>query len=153
VANTYTQIFIQIVFAVKYRESLIPSIHREELHKYMTGIVQKRGHKMLAVFCMPDHTHLFVGMKPTQSISDLTRDVKAASSGLINEKKWVSKRFEWQNGFGAFSYSPGDIDTVVKYILNQEEHHKNVRFPQEYLAMMDECKIDFDSRYLFDWLE
>jgi putative transposase len=152
-ANTYTQIFIQIVFAVKYRESLIPPSHREELHKYITGIVQQRKHKMLAVFCMPDHTHLFVGMKPTQSISDLTRDVKAASSGLINDKGWVQKKFEWQNGFGAFSYSLDAIDRVVKYILNQEEHHKNVRFQQEYLALMEEFRVDYDSRYLFDWLE
>ena len=152
-ANTYTQIFIQIVFAVKRRESLILPCYREELHKYMTGIVQQRNHKMLAVFCMPDHTHLFVGMKPTQSVSDLTRDVKAASSGLINDKGWAKKKFEWQNGFGAFSYSHDAIYRVVKYILNQEQHHKNVRFQQEYLALMDEFKIDYDSRYVFDWLE
>jgi putative transposase len=152
-ANTYTQIFIQIVFAVKYRESLIPPEHREELHKYITGIVQQRNHKMLAVFCMPDHAHLFVGMKPTQSISDLTRDVKAASSGLINEKGWATKRFQWQNGFGAFSYSCNAIDNVVKYILNQEEHHRKVPFKTEYLKLMEEFEIDYEAQYLFDWLE
>jgi putative transposase len=119
----------------------------------MTGIVQQRNHKMLAVFCMPDHAHLFVGMKPTQSVSDLTRDVKAASSGLINERQWAGKQFQWQNGFGAFSYSVDAIDTVVKYILNQEAHHKDQRFQQEYLELLKEFEIDYDAQYLFDWIE
>ncbi len=152
-ANTYTQIFIQIVFAVKYRECLIPAARREELHKYITGIVQHRNHKMLAVFCMPDHTHLFVGMKPTQSVSDLARDVKAASSGLINERGWAPRQFQWQNGFGAFSYSPDAVDRVVKYILNQENHHMKIRFQQEYLALLREFEVDHDAQYLFDWLD
>jgi REP element-mobilizing transposase RayT len=122
--NTYTQIYIQIVFAVKGRENLISKSHREELHKYITGIVQKREQKMLSIFCMPDHTHLLVGLKPLIAISDLTRDIKAGSSNFINDKKWVKGKFNWQEGFGAFSYSRSQIDTVIKYILNQEEHHK-----------------------------
>jgi REP element-mobilizing transposase RayT len=122
--NTYTQIYIQIVFAVKGRENLISKSHREELHKYITGIVQKREQKMLSIFCMPDHTHLLVGLKPSIAISDLTRDIKAGSSNFINDKKWVKGKFNWQEGFGAFSYSRSQIDTVIKYIFNQEEHHK-----------------------------
>jgi putative transposase len=151
-ANTYTQIFIQIVFAVKHRQCLIPPEHREELHKYITGVVQNRHHKMLAVFCMPDHAHLFVGMKPNQSVSDLTRDVKAASSGFINERAWVDKKFEWQNGFGAFSYSIDAMHRVVNYILNQEEHHRKLAFEDEYLELMQEFQIQYDSKYLFEWI-
>ncbi len=103
--NTYSQIYIQIVFAVKGRENLISKLHREELHKYITGIVQNREQKMLSIFCMPDHTHLLVGLKPTISISDLTRDIKAGSSKFMNDNHWVKSKFNWQEGFGAFSYS------------------------------------------------
>lgn len=152
-ANTYTQLYIQIVFAVKYRESLIPPAHRDQLHKYITGIVQQRNHKMLSVFCMPDHAHVFVGMKPTQSISDLTRDIKAASSGFINENNWINKPFQWQNGFGAFSYSKESIDNVVRYILNQEAHHKTIAFREEYLQLLREFDICYDDRFLFKWLD
>ena len=116
-ANTYSQIYIQIVFAVKGRQNLIPKAHREELHKYITGIVSHREQKLLSVFCMPDHTHLLIGMKPSVSVSDLTRDIKAGSSGFINEKNWIRGKFQWQEGFGAFSYSKSQIDTVVAYIL------------------------------------
>ena len=122
--NTYTQIYIQIVFAVKGRENLISKSHREELHKYITGIVQKLEQKMLSIFYMPDHIHLLVGSKPSMAISDLTKDIKAGSSNFINDKKWLKGKFNWQEGFGAFSYSRSQIDTVIKYILNQEEHHK-----------------------------
>lgn len=103
--NTYTQIYIQIVFAVQGRNNLIQAKNREELHKFITGIVQNREHKMLAVFCMPDHIHILVGLKPTQSISDLVRDIKAGSSKFINDNKWIKGKFSWQNGYGAFSYS------------------------------------------------
>jgi len=122
--NTYSQIYIQIVFAVKGRLNLIPKQCREELHKYITGIVQNREQKTLSVFCMPDHTHLLVGLKPSIAISDLARDIKAGSSNFINDSKWMSGKFNWQEGFGAFSYSRSHIDTVIKYILNQEEHHR-----------------------------
>lgn len=152
-ANTYTQLYIQIVFAVKYRESLIPPAHRDQLHKYITGIVQQRSHKMLSVFCMPDHAHVFVGMKPAQSISDLTRDIKAASSGFINENKWINKPFQWQNGYGAFSYSRESVDTVVRYILNQEAHHKAFSFNDEYRQLLKEFDVSYDERYLFDRLD
>lgn len=117
--NTYSQIYIQIVFAVKGRLNLIPKQCREELHKYITGIVQNREQKMLSVFCMHDHTHLLVGLKPSIAISDLARDIKAGSSNFINDSKWMSGKFNWQEGFGAFSYSRSHIDTVIKYILTR----------------------------------
>lgn len=123
-ANTYTQIFIQIVFAVKGRQNLIPVESREELHKFITGIVQHRSQKLFAVFAMPDHIHMLVSVKPTILISDLVRDIKAGSSKFINDKKWMNYKFNWQEGYGAFSYSKSSVDLVVKYILNQEEHHK-----------------------------
>ena len=130
-ANTFTQLYIQIVFAVQGRQSLIPKRHKDELDKYITGIVQKeeRGHKLLAINGMPDHVHLLVGLNPKQALSDLVRDVKASSSGFIKEKRWLQGRFSWQEGFGAFSYSRSHLDKVVKYVLNQrniieEEHSK-----------------------------
>lgn len=151
--NTYTQIYIQIVFAVKGRQNLIASSNREELHKYITGIVQKRKHKLLAIFCMPDHIHLLVGLNPSQSISDLARDVKSASSGFINEKGWLRNKFNWQEGYGAFSYSKNQIDNVVNYILKQEEHHSKKSFKAEYLDFLKEFEIDYNEMYLFEWLD
>ncbi len=151
--NTYSQIYIQIVFAVKGRESLISNIHREELHKYITGIVQNRGQKMLSIFCMPDHVHLLIGLKPSISISDLVRDIKAGSSNFINQQHWVKGKFNWQEGFGAFSYSKSQIDTVIKYILSQEEHHKKTTFREEYFDFLKKFEIDYDEKYLFEWIE
>jgi putative transposase len=151
--NTYSQLYVQIVFPVKGRQNLISTKHREELQKYITGIVQNRGQKMLAVFCMPDHTHLLIGMKPSISISDLIRDVKAGSSHFISDKKWVQGKFNWQEGFGAFSYSKSHIDNVVKYILNQEEHHKRKSFKEEYMEFLKNFEIEYDEKYLFDWIE
>lgn len=151
--NTYSQIYIQIVFAVKGRENLIPKNNREELHKYITGIVQNRGQKMLAIFCMPDHTHLLVGLKPSITISDLVRDVKTGSSIFINDRKWVKGKFNWQEGFGAFSYSISQLDSVVKYILNQEEHHRKSTFKQEYLDFLEKFEINFEEKYLFEFVE
>lgn len=152
-ANTYSQIYIQIVFAVKGRQNLISKGNREELHKYITGIVTKREQKMLAIFAMPDHVHILVGIKPTIAISDLVRDIKAGSSGFINENKWVGGKFNWQEGFGCFSYSKSHLDNVVKYILNQEEHHHNKTFKEEYLDFLQKFEIEYDEKYLFEWLD
>lgn len=152
-ANTYTQIYIQIVFAVKGRQNLIIKENREELHKFITGIVSNRGQKLFAVFAMPDHVHILVSVGPTISISDLVRDIKAGSSKFINEKKWMNEKFNWQEGYGAFSYSKSGVDTVVKYILNQEEHHKNKSFKNEYLDFLEKFEIEYDSKYLFEWIE
>jgi len=151
-ANTYSQIYIHIIFAVQGRQNLIHKSHREELHKYITGIVQKRGQKMLAVFCMPDHAHLFTGMKPSISISDFVRDVKAGSSKFINDSKWVQGKFNWQEGFGAFSYSRSQIDTVMKYILRQEEHHRRRTFKEEYVELLKKFSVEYDEQYLFRWV-
>jgi len=152
-ANTYTQIYVQIVFAVEGRQNLIAPEHRDALHKYITGIVSKRGQKLFSIFCMPDHIHILIGMKPSIALSDLVRDIKAGSSGFINEKKWVRGRFNWQEGFGAFSYSRSQIDRVCKYILNQESHHQKSTFNHEYLNLLKKFDVDFDEKYLFEWIE
>ena len=151
--NTYTQIYIQIVFAVKGRQNLIAKQNREELHKYITGIVQNREQKMLSIFSMPDHTHLLISLKPSISISDVVRDIKAGSSKFINDSNWIKGKFNWQEGFGAFSYSKSQIDNVIKYILNQEEHHKKQTFKEEYLDFLHKFEIEFDEKYLFEWIE
>lgn len=152
-ANTYSQIYIQIVFAVAGRQNLIPAAHREELHKYISGIVDRRGQKMLSIFCMPDHAHILIGMRPSISISDLTRDIKAGSSNFINDKRWVRGHFNWQEGFGAFSYSRSQIDSVSKYILNQEEHHKRKSFKREYIGFLKKFEVEYDDDYLFEWID
>ena len=151
--NTYSQIYIQMVFAVKGRQCLIPKQHREEIHKYITGIVQKRENKMLSIFCMPDHTHILVGLNPSISVSDLVRDVKAISSKFITDNNFVKGKFNWQEGFGAFSYSRSQIDSVVKYILTQEEHHRNKSFKDEYFDFLKKFEIEYDEKYLFEWIE
>lgn len=135
------------------RQNIIPPQHREELHKYITGIIQQKKHKMLAIFCMPNHTHFLVGQNPAISYSDLMRDVKASSSGFINDKKWIQGKFNWQEGFGAFSYSRSQIDSVIKYILNQEKHHKKITFKEEYHDFLHKFKIEYDEKYLFEWHE
>ncbi len=151
-ANTYSQLIIQVVFAVKDRQNLLPKQHREELHKYITGIVQQHGHKLLAIFAMPDHVHLLVGLAPGTAVSDLVRDVKASSSKFINEKKWMPFKFAWQEGFGAFSYSRSQVDAVVQYILKQEEHHRKKTFREEYVEFLQKFEVDYKDQYLFDWL-
>ncbi len=152
-ANTYSQIYIQIVFAVKGRQNLIAKENREELHKFITGIVTNREQKLLAIFAMPDHVHILVGLKPSISISDLVRDIKAGSSKFINDSKWIKGKFNWQEGFGAFSYSKSNLDNVVKYILNQEERHQKKTFKNEYLDFLEKFEIEYDPKYLFDWVE
>ncbi len=152
-ANTYSQIYIQIVFVVQGRQNLIKKKHREELHKYISGIVKNRNQKMLSIFAMPDHIHLLVGLKPNISISDLVRDIKAGSSKFINESRWVNGKFNWQRGFGAFSYSKSEIDRVINYILNQEEHHKKEKFKEEYINFLKKFDIDYNEKYLFKWEE
>lgn len=152
-ANTYSQIYIQIVFTVKGRENLIKKENREELHKFITGIVSNREQKLLAIFAMPDHVHILIGIKPNITISDLVRDIKAGSSKFINDSKWINGKFNWQEGYGAFSYSKSHLDNVIKYILNQEEHHKKQTFKEEYLGFLEKFQIEYDERYLFEWIE
>ncbi|HEY0111272.1 MAG TPA: IS200/IS605 family transposase [Fibrella sp.] len=148
--NTYTQLYVQIVFAVKGRQNLIRKEFQDELHAYMIGVVQKRNAKMLAVYCMRDHTHLFIGFGPTLAISDLVRDVKASSSGFIKDKGWCRK-FEWQEGYGAFTYGQSQVRDVIQYVLNQEEHHRRRTFREEYLMFLERFEVPYDSRYVFEF--
>ncbi len=152
-ANTYSQVYIHIVFTVKGRQNLIRPEIREELHKYITGIITNRDQKLLSIFCMPDHTHLLIGLKPSISISDLVRDIKAGSSKFINDTKLIKGKFSWQEGFGVFSYSRSQIDTVIKYILNQEQHHTNKTFKEEYLEFLKKFAVEYDEKYLFEWID
>ncbi len=152
-ADTFSQIYLQFVFAVRQRESLIPREHKEELHKYISGLVQKRKAKMLAIHCMPDHTHLFVGFKPTILISDFVKEIKVESNEFINHKKWVRGKFSWQEGYGVFSYSHSHVDTVVKYVLNQEIRHRGKTFKEEYLEFLTKFKIRVEKKIIFQFIE
>jgi REP element-mobilizing transposase RayT len=152
-ANTYTQIHIQFVFAVKHRYGLIQTLWKDELYKYITGIVQNQQHKLLAINGMSDHLHLLVGLRPNQSISELMQDVKGSSSKWINERKLVQGKFEWQEGYGAFSYSVSQLKGVINYIEKQEEHHKIKSFKDEYINILKKAEIDFDEQYIFKELE
>jgi putative transposase len=148
-SNTYTQIHIHFVFAVKFRQGLIDNEWKEQLNKYITEIIQSNKHKLLAINGMPDHIHILIGMRPTQSISDLMKEVKQSSSLWINKNKFIKQHFEWQEGYGAFSYSKSQIDNVIKYINNQEEHHKKQSFKEEYLEILNKFEIEFDEKYIF----
>jgi putative transposase len=150
-ANTYTQLYIHLVFAVKGRESLIPREYKDELQKYITGIIQNHKHKLIAIENEPDHIHILVGLKPDQSISDLVKHIKTGSTIWLNEQTWITRRFYWQEGFGAFSYSRSQLDRVIAYIANQEAHHKKQTFREEYIAMLEAFGIPYDERYLFDF--
>lgn len=152
-ANTYSQIYLQFVFAALHRQSLISSYHKEELHKYITGLVQRRKSKMLAVHCMPDHLHLFVGFNPEMSISDFVKELKVESNQFINAKKWIAGKFAWQQGYGVFSYSQTQKDAVIKYIINQELHHRKKTFKTEYIELLERFEISFEHRFLFDFLD
>ena len=151
--NTFSQIYLQFVFAVKSRQSLTPKQHKEELHKYISALVQARKAKMLAIHCMPDHIHLFVGFKPSVLISDFVKEIKVKSNEFIYEKKWTNGNFNWQEGYGVFSYGHSQIDRVCKYVLNQEQHHKKKTFKQEYLQFLEKFAIPFEEKYLFEWIE
>jgi len=149
--GTFTQIYVQIVFAVQGRENLIVRPKQEELNKYISGIISGKGQKPIIVNGMPDHIHAFVGLKPSMAISDLVRDMKNNSSNYINDHKWVKGKFSWQEGYGAFSYSKKDIDKVYTYILNQETHHRKITFKEEYLDLLNQFGIEYNEKYLFEW--
>lgn len=151
--GTYSQIYIQVVFAVKGRENLIGKDWKDELHKYMAGIIKAKGQKSIIINGMPNHIHAFIGLKPSMAISDLVRDIKNNSSNFINERKFVKGKFSWQEGFGAFSYSQSHIENVYNYILNQEEHHRKKTFREEYLEILKNFQVEYNEKYLFDWIE
>ena len=152
-AHTFTQILIHCVFAVNHRESLIHPQVRECIEKYITGIVKNNRHKLLAIYCMPDHCHIVIGLDPQQSISDLIRDVKANSSKWINRQKFLHGKFNWQEGYGAFSYSKSQLDTVVKYVLNQPKHHQKKSFKEEYHEILEKFNLEYDENFLFEWID
>ena len=147
-ANTFTQIYIHFVFAVQNRISLIQPEWKDELYKYITGIIQKNGHKLITINGVANHVHIFIGYKPHQLIPDLIQDVKGSSSKWINEKKFIKGKFIWQQGYGAFSYSHSQIDQVVRYINNQEKHHKKHTFKEEYVLLLKKFNIQFDEKYI-----
>ena len=152
-ANTYTQIYIHVVFAVQGRQNLIRPEHKDELQKYMTGIVSRQNQKLIAINNMPDHFHLLIGQKPTIALSDLVGDIKSGSSGFINDRRWVPGKFAWQEGFGAFSYSHSQLTTVIRYIQNQEKHHAKRTFREEYVEMLEKFRVLYDERYVFNPIE
>ena len=151
-ANTYTQIYIQLIFAVKHRESLISASWKGRLHKYITGIVQNKKNKLIAINSMPDHIHIFIGLNPENAISDLVRDIKKDTTNFINNNIKLSFKFAWQEGYGAFSYSHSQIDYVVKYIVAQEKHHKKQTFRQEYEQFLQKFAIKYVDCYNFKWI-
>ncbi len=149
---TYTQIHIQFVFAVKFRDALIKHEWKEELYKYITGIIQNNKHKLLIINSMPDHIHILVGMRPNQSVSDLVNDIKTNSSKFINEKRFLPVRFEWQKGYGAFSYGKSQVENVINYINNQEKHHHKKSFREEYLDFLQKFEVEYNEEYIFNEL-
>ena len=148
-ANTYTQIYIHVVFAVEGRQNLIAPEHNDELQKYITGIVTAQKHKLITINNMPDHLHMLIGLRPDAALSDLVRDVKAGSSKFINEKHWVTGRFSWQEGFGAFSHARSQLDTVICYIQNQQKHHAKKSFRDEYMELLEKFGVEYDQKYIF----
>jgi putative transposase len=151
--GTFSQIYIQIVFAVKGRENLIENSWKTELHKYIAGTIKGKGQKPIIVNGMPDHIHAFVGLKPAMAISDLVRDIKNNASNFVNDHRFVKGKFAWQESYGAFSYSHSQIEKVYDYILNQEKHHQKKTFRQEYTDFLKKFEIEYDEKYLFEWYD
>lgn len=151
--GTFTQIYVQLVFSPKGRECLIRREIKAVLYKYINSTIQKLGHKVLNINGMPDHIHILIGLNPKQSISDLVRDVKRSSSLFINEKKWFPGKFQWQEGYGGFSYGKSQLKDVHDYINNQEFHHKKRSFREEYISFLEKFEIEYDKRFLFDFFD
>jgi len=148
-ANTYSQIYLQFVIVVQDRAHLIPNEHKDELCKYTTGIIQNKGHKLIALNGISTHLHIFVGFNPKDSIADFIKEVKRNATNFVNDKKWLRNKFSWQEGYGVFSYSHSQIDRVYRYIENQETHHKKISFREEYLSFLKKFGVDYDEQYIF----
>lgn len=148
-SNTYTQIHLQLIFAVKFKYGLIQKSWKDELYKYITGIIQNHHHKVLIINGMPDHIHILIGYRPTQSLPDLLQDIKGDSSKWINSKDLIKGKFQWQEGYGAFSYSVSQLPDVINYIKNQEEHHKKKTFLEEYEDFLKKFNIEYEQKYIF----
>ncbi len=152
-AGTYSQIYLQIVFAVRGRQNLIGASWKNDLHKYIAGIIKRKEQKPIIVNGMPDHIHVFVGLKPSMKIADLVRDIKNNSTNFINDNHLIKGKFSWQEGYSAFSYGHSQIERVYNYIKNQEQHHKKRTFKEEYLGLLKAFNILYEERYLFEWIE
>ena len=150
--NTFSQIYIQIVFAVKGRENLIHKDWKDELYKYITGICTEHDQKLLAINGVSDHIHILIGLKPSMSLSDLVKIIKSNSSRFINEIKWIKGKFNWQQGYGAFSYAHSQLNAVIAYIENQEIHHYKKTFKEEYIDFLVKYHITYNENYLFEWI-
>lgn len=148
--NTFTQLYIHIIFSTKHRQKILPKEHKDEIQKYITGIIQNRNHKLIAINNVADHIHIFVGINPGQSISDLVKEIKTGSTRFINETIFKMKKFAWQDGYAAFSYSRDAIDNVYHYIMNQEEHHRKATFEEEYVKFLNDFGIAYELKYVFD---
>jgi putative transposase len=151
-AGTFSQIYIHIVIVVKKRETLIPKENSVEFFEYIAGIIRNKGQKSIIVNGVSNHVHIFLGLKPDMKISDLVRDIKNNSSNFINRQNWITGKFSWQAGYGAFSYAESQIGAVFNYIKNQEDHHKKRSFRDEYLEFLKRFKIEYNEKYLFDWV-
>lgn len=148
-ANTYTQIHVHFVFAVKYRQAVIHTNWKNDLYKYISGIIKNNNHKVLAINGVSDHVHVLIGIRPAQSISELMKSIKQNSSKWINENKFTNIHFEWQEGYGAFSYSKSQLSAVADYIEHQEEHHKKKTFKEEYINFLEKFEVDYDEKFIF----
>jgi len=152
-ANTFSQIYIQTVFAVSNRQSLIKPEFREDLYKYITGIVTNQGQKLIAINGVADHVHVLIGLRPAMALADLVQEIKADSANFINKNRWVRGRFSWQEGYGAFSYGHSQLDTIIRYIQNQDQHHRRRSFREEYLTLLRKFDIAFEEKYIFEFIE
>ena len=152
-SGTFSQIYIQIIFAVKGRESLIHGSWEEELYKYISGIIKNKEQKLIAINGMPDHLHILIGMKPSCNLSDLVREIKKSSNEFIKEKSFVKGKFSWQEGYGAFSYSHSALGNVIDYIKDQKEHHRKKSFKEEYMELLNKFEIEYRPEYLYEWIE
>ncbi|MBC5838981.1 IS200/IS605 family transposase [Flavobacterium muglaense] len=151
--NTYSQMYVQVVIVVKFRKSLIHKSWKDELYKYITGIVTNKGQKLLRINGVENHVHILLNIKPNLALSDLVKDIKVNSTNWINDRGFNDAKFQWQEGFGAFTYSISQLDNVIKYIENQEEHHKKQSFKEEYILFLKNFEIEYKDEYLFDFLE
>lgn len=151
--DVFSQIYVHLIFSPKNRGALILPEFEDRLHRYITGIIQERGHKVLAIGGMPDHIHIFVGLKPVESISDLVREVKKSSNAFVVAEKLSKFKFEWQNGYGVFSHSRSQIDAVCKYIRNQKEHHRKKTFQEEFVKFCTDFDVDVGKKEFFRWFE
>jgi REP element-mobilizing transposase RayT len=152
-ANTFSQIYIQTVFAVSSRQSLIKPEFKADLYKYIAGIVRNQGQKLISINGMSDHVHILIGLRPAMALADLVQEIKSDSTKYVNKNKWVHGRFSWQEGYGAFSYGHSQLDTIISYIQNQEKHHSRRSFKNEYLSLLRKFDIAFEDKYVFDFIE